>query len=258
MNSNSIFKHVFTQTMRKLSISQSFYKNIIQVFPKTNTFLFYTKKHFARNTGLMKTNKKLENDIISIKEKEIDDSNNIYKESRSELNEAVNKLYQRAKLYSMELNKMPFSEIEEYKQLYPDILSNFKSLNINDLEKLIRSLCYFEIKDEKTSEILNKILSEHDKKFECACLVVYALIKLNLQNENLFNKAIKAIKEPKDNYDFTEAPKNVIVPLIYSLSETEFFDKEINEKIDEYINKNIQNFNEYVIIKFFTIFFYFF
>jgi hypothetical protein len=187
--------------------------------------------HFARNISKVKSN-------INTPPKPLQDF------EREMNNEMLEKFYLRSKLYAIEYNKPAYQDIEEYKDYYDSLINNFKSFNVNEIEKFIRAICHFSIKEEKSKEIFSKILNESEKKLESACLIFYALIKLEIEDSGLNNKIIKIIHNSKQK--FIESEKSVIVPFVYAVSEKGLHDQDINNLVDKYVEDNISSFNEYV------------
>lgn len=217
---------------------------IISALPtisRKNSHLLFqlTVKTFARNLGV--SSKKAIEAKSNLKESSTDPLAN-------DLADIIDKFYNRAKIYSLELNPVPATDVPEYQDYYEEISSQLRSLDSENLEKFIRGICYFRINDERTSDVLNKVLLLHENKFVGACLTLYTLAKLDIRDESLQSKALKVVKD--EDHKFEGSGKRVIIPLTYSLSELGISVKNINENIDKFVKGQIDSFNEYVIYPF--------
>jgi len=255
-------KSIFTNANLKLFLSND--DKIFHHFSnKRNTFnMFYhiSKFNFARNT---KQSKKLSLDPQSFEnfektkaemnthlknETNVESSKEMYEsEERIPLeNENISiildKFHYRGKLFQIESSKKIFDSLEEYVEYYNYLTKNLYKLHHFQLEKLIRAMCYFQIKEEKTKDILTRYLNSQPNNTHSSLFVIYVMNKLEIQYEDLTKKCFKIISEN----GIVNSDRLYVIPFIWAISELQVSNNEINAKIDEFIKEQINFMNEYV------------
>lgn len=130
----------------------------------------------------------------------------------------------------------------EWKQYYDFILSKIKHFTKDDLRFFVKTINFLNIVDEHTDELLNKLLK--DNSVENAFLVMYTMGKLHLQKgrEEILDKAIKIICSSKIEDQTIQS----VIPFIWGCAELKLDNKDLNGKIDEFVFKQIEDFDEYV------------
>lgn len=206
------------------------------------------KKYFARNiSGKKPVNDipSLENNIEDLEEGEQEGVEKQPISNMTELDKTIDNLYKRGKIYKIELNKVPFEQMEDYYESYQYIITNIKQIKGESLDKLVKCLCAFGINDNKTVEILHKVLNEYSNKFKAASLVLYTLAKLDFHHEILIKNSMKHLEET----DLSKVSKEDIILLIHGISHLGLKSKPtLLTKIDDFISDNIHKLNEFVRI----------
>jgi hypothetical protein len=224
---------------------------------RTNKILLMNNNfNFVRSTGKKVLNKenieqnyKIENlsDIYSQEVKPIEDD----KFEVNSIDNMIISLYKKSKLYFFDINKEPFENLGRHYRYYKFITENLKHLKPSSSEKLIKAICYFNFKDNKTNEILSIHLNHSTDKFNSASNIIYSISKLKITNNTLIKNAIKVI----ENSEFSIEKLPFLIPLINSLSELKINNEKINSKIDQFIIDNHKDFKELeitIIFKFYS------
>ena len=161
----------------------------------------------------------------------------------------LDKFHYRGKLFQIESKLQKFNALEEYVEYYNYMISNLNKLHYFQLEKFLRAICYFQVKDEKTKEILKKYLNSQPNNTHSALFSIYFMKKLEIQVEDLEKKSLKLVTEN----GIVNSDKLYVIPFVWAISEMQISNNEVNGKIDEFIREHINFMNEYVKYFFITI-----
>jgi hypothetical protein len=156
------------------------------------------------------------------------------------INLMTNLFFKKGNYYSTSKYKVPFSQIGKYYDYYIYIIDNVDSLNEENLDLLIKSLCLYEHKDEKTNFILNSYLNKSEDKFKAASTILYAYCKLYLEDTKLLKECISIIEQN----DFSLKYKYNIMQIASTLSDMSYNNQIISKKIDEFIIINYASLEE--------------
>ena len=256
------YKSIFTNANLKLfsSSDMKIFHHISYKNNRLNMLYHINKFNFVRNT---RSSKKLSLDPQSIenfektktemdtsikKEINVESSREMY-ESEEKIpleNENISiildKFHYRGKLFQIESSKTKFDSLEEYVEYYNFLTKNLYKLHHFQLEKLIRAMCYYQIKEEKNKDILTRYLNSQPNNTHSSLFVVYVMNKLESQYEDLMKTCFKIISEN----GIVNSDRLYVIPFIWAISEFQVSNNEINAKIDEFIKEQINFMNEYV------------